>query len=409
MFETVYSWAQSQLANNEILAGLIGGSLFASGLYMLRDVPKHISRFLIFHFTVVAECYNDTEAYTWFSSWINQTDYIKASRRIRISTRWIEGQGDREDRLMLIKTVGEGRHIFRYRGRWIVLTQETDESGPNRGKEVRESYTVRVVGRDPSFLAELFENARKSMRYSDTVDVYSFDDYWQLSARKMPRPIGSVVMPAGEREALLEDIRWFLDNPKWYSQRGIPYRRGYLFSGPPGTGKTSLAMALASELQLPLFSLHIGSVDNDRHMNRAFLSARGSSLLLIEDIDASHSPRTEGKKKDDAESITLSGLLNAIDGVSSPEGRVLIMTSNFPDQIDGALLRPGRVDVNVRFRKLDLDSANRMFRNFYPDSALRIRVIASLSPAELQRIFLEYPDDPAGAIEALGAIGESAG
>ena len=99
--------------------------------------------------------------------------------------------------------------------------------------------------------------------------------------------------------------------------------------------------------------------------------------------------------------LPVSGLLNAIDGAFAPEGRVLIMTSNYPERLDEALVRPGRVDRHVKFTNLQDRMAATMFGNIYPDSHIHIGNVEGLSPAELQGIFLEHPDDAEAAAAAI--------
>lgn len=72
-----------------------------------------------------------------------------------------------------------------------------------------------------------------------------FVDYYRQPRRK--RPLDSVVLARDLAERILDDVREFIDNPQWYYDRGIPYRRGYLLYGPPGCGKSSFITALAGK------------------------------------------------------------------------------------------------------------------------------------------------------------------
>jgi mitochondrial chaperone BCS1 len=122
---------------------------------------------------------------------------------------------------------------------------------------------------------------------------------------------------------------------------GIPYKRSYLFYGPPGTGKSSLAQAVAAEIMFSICFVNCSDRINDFNFNKLLNTAPKQSIILVEDVDSIFSER---KNADHNNQLTFSGFLNAIDGVRSQEGRIIIMTTNYKERLDPALLRPGRVD-----------------------------------------------------------------
>ena len=185
---------------------------------------------------------------------------------------------------------------------------------------------------------------------------------WQHLCFKRQRSLDSVVLPEGMLQELADELAGFLRSEDWYHDRGIPYQRGYLFHGTPGSGKTSAVMALAGELGLsvgllPLSDYTVTDSMLGQYMGR--LPAR--SILLIEDIDAVFVQR------DNHMGVTFAGLLNALDGVLAPEGRILVMTTNHPERLDPALIRPGRVDRQVAFSHATPDQARRLFNRFFSD------------------------------------------
>jgi chaperone BCS1 len=172
-------------------------------------------------------------------------------------------------------------------------------------------------------------------------------------------------------------------------QHGIPYRRGYLFSGAPGTGKTSLTAALAGVFGLDIYVLSLLDADlTETTLVRLLGNVPSRCIVLLEDVDAAglgkrpdppsskekestsddKEPTTEESlKKPTSSGISLSGLLNAIDGVSSNEGRILIMTTNNPEALDKALIRPGRVDMHVAFELPTRVEMQELFLSMYKD------------------------------------------
>jgi chaperone BCS1 len=151
----------------------------------------------------------------------------------------------------------------------------------------------------------------------------------------------------------------------------VPYRRGYLLYGPPGTGKTSFTQAIAGALKLNICYLNLsgGRMDDD-DLNRALNDAPSHSIILLEDIDALFEGResvNKGKKgRRRGREISFSGLLNALDGVRSQEGRILFMTTNHREKLDPALLRPGRADYHVQLNNASHMQMRKLFLNFNP-------------------------------------------
>ncbi|KAI8945142.1 P-loop containing nucleoside triphosphate hydrolase protein [Xylaria longipes] len=208
------------------------------------------------------------------------------------------------------------------------------------------------------------------------VIIYARDRYgmsWQPKARKPIRRVDTVHFDDGLKQALLADIRKYLDpsTKRLYQSRSMPYRRGYLLFGPPGTGKSSLSTALAGEFGLDLYEVKIPCVASDQDLEQMFQEIPPQVIVLLEDVDAIWTDRDSEKDESQAvarSNCTLSGLLGVLDGVGSAEGRIVIMTTNKPDRLDSALVRPGRVDMKVMLGNISRKSAEQMFvRMFIPD------------------------------------------
>jgi mitochondrial chaperone BCS1 len=162
------------------------------------------------------------------------------------------------------------------------------------------------------------------------------------------------------------DINKFLESAQWYVDKGVPYRRGYLFYGPPGTGKTSFTEVIAGVMGMDVCYLNLGSENlDDDSVNTALNTAPPRSIILLEDIDALFVGR-EAVTKNTQKQISFSGLLNALDGVRSQEGRIVFMTTNHPEKLDPALMRPGRADFHALINYGSYDQMRRMFLKFNP-------------------------------------------
>ncbi|KAI0472840.1 P-loop containing nucleoside triphosphate hydrolase protein [Xylariaceae sp. FL0804] len=266
-----------------------------------------------------------------------------------------------------------------------------------------EELTIGCLGRSTEPIRAL---VRRCQEYADRqaqyfVLIYARDRYglsWQPRARRPLRRLETVHFDPGAKRALLQDVRKYLDpeTRRRYQARGMPYRRGYLFHGPPGTGKSSLSTALAGEFGLDLYEVKIPSVATDGDLEQMFLEIPPQCICLLEDVDAiwqergssaaaaaaggeeNHQQQQQQQQQRQQQhaapttrsSCTLSGLLNVLDGVGSQEGRIVIMTTNKPERLDGALVRPGRVDMKVMLGNISRESAGQMFvRMFSPDVA----------------------------------------
>src|SRR5450432_3187400 len=192
------------------------------------------------------------------------------------------------------------------------------------------------------------------------------------------RHISIVVLSEKMKRHLLNDMRDFLDleAQRWYLSYGIPYRRGYLLYGPPGTGKSSLSLSIAGHFELDIYILSLSSID-EGCLKTLFAELPRRCVILLEDIDAASLSRSrDTEMKDFCQTVTgsppqknkatqgvvsLSALLNVIDGVASQEGQVLIMTTNYIERLDEALIRPSRADRKVEFRLADEEMITQLF------------------------------------------------
>lgn len=229
------------------------------------------------------------------------------------------------------------------------------------------------------------------------------------------RPLQSVILDEQKAERILSDIREFIGSSSWYSDRGVPYRRGYLLHGPPGCGKTSFITALAGQLEYSICVLNLSERGlTDDRLNFLMTKVPAQSIVLLEDIDAAFVSRQQTAEVksayDGLNSVTFSGLLNMLDGVASTEARILFMTTNHVDRLDPALIRPGRVDLKEHIGYATRSQLQRAFARFYPQTEeLLSRQFAEracacsdkLTMAQVQGYFLLFKDDPKLAFDRV--------
>ncbi|EEA18483.1 mitochondrial chaperone bcs1, putative [Talaromyces marneffei ATCC 18224] len=274
----------------------------------------------------------------------------------------------------LTLTPANGRHWFTIERHLILLIREEKEDAWGRSR----SLHLKCFGWDGFILRKILHAARlrhaeldenKTAVYHARFNQKSIG--WTRTSGQGIRDVSTVVMNSGLQKEVIEDLEGFLrpETKLWHNQRGIPYRQGYLFEGPPGTGKTSLCIALAGLFKLKIYILNLNSI-SDGVLHDLMSSLPEQCILLLEDVDSQKITNLRTAEPDNSttnQPLTLSGLLNAIDGVTASEGRILIMTTNHRDKLDDALTRPGRVDMTISFEHPDSDSIKRLFFLMYAE------------------------------------------
>jgi chaperone BCS1 len=176
----------------------------------------------------------------------------------------------------------------------------------------------------------------------------------------------TIYLPNNIKLKIHNDVKKFL-NPKTkkkYQEFGIPYKRNYLFEGIPGTGKTSLITSIGSALDLNVSIMTFDNKTTDNIFMKAITHLEDNTLLVLEDIDTLFQER---KKNDELKNmITFSGILNILDGLAHKEGLITIMTTNYKDRLDPALIRPGRVDMVIHFDYAVKEQIIEIFNKFFP-------------------------------------------
>lgn len=191
--------------------------------------------------------------------------------------------------------------------------------------------------------------------------------HWHHRGVCRARPMDSVVMDTQKKQQLVDDVNDFLgkETRRWYRKHGIPHKRGYLFFGTPGAGKSSIIQALAGSIAYNVCYVHPTHPKmSDAKLRHCVNEAPKRSLLIFEDVDAIFDK--DRKPLVTNALLTFSGLLNALDGVGRANGQIFILTTNYRERLDSALIRNGRVDVHIEFTDADDAQIHAMFQRFYP-------------------------------------------
>ncbi|KAL9938273.1 hypothetical protein V8E36_002896 [Tilletia maclaganii] len=295
---------------------------------------------------------------------------------------------------------------------WLESRKETTQSIYGGDKMVSQLSTI---SRSRLPLEAFIKHARfvYARDHTSKTRVYVSDPInreWDCIATRPKRLFSSVLLEGRTQEALLHDIRAFLSRRmrEFYSQRGVPHRRGLLY-GPPGSGKTSSIVAIAGELNLNVYALSLAQKGMDERLLLELANdCETPSILLLEDIDAAFTGRVKTSTAADEEGdsqqqrqkqagadgetagpanstvgsenrVTFSALLQLLDGAASSENRIVFATTNHIERLDAALIRPGRIDVKVQYHNASRRQAKGLF----------LRIFTTLSAKELDERLIE--------------------
>lgn len=345
----------------------------------LRAVPESLWHWTVDQTTMMITVKDDDAAFVWVKEWFLEQKFLKRIRRLDLDTTL------RNERIAMIPA--PGKHWFWYGGRpfevWFSRTENTHERS---GRRV-ESLTFRTLGRERCFLQQFVDDVVKCHLKRQGVQsrLYAYNDGWDYVEGYSPRLLESVVLEPGEIQRMLQDMMQFRRSKQRYERLGVPYHRGYLLYGPPGTGKTSLVSALAAHFGLSIYIINLADF-NDRSLMSAVNNVPANSVLLFEDIDGMKGSQSRIESnlgsgptggatlgtKDVAPNqngVTLSGLLNVLDGFAAPHGVVFVMTTNHVEKLDPALLRPGRIDYKLYLGKASDHQKVELYRRFFPESS----------------------------------------
>lgn len=425
---TLYVQVSEASKGNPVLAGVVSLWGLSVATYLLRSVPMKIFDFLkhqvttSFTFTNAGESYMNQTRYNSLMAFLCQRVGKRFSRSLRLRTvTW--GDKFRSKDLQSEIQPGNDVHFFFYKGRFFWYVRRSLES--NATSVEKETVTIYTFGRNHAPFYTIFDDAIPRLPESK-IRNFTFDGKdWQESGEVVKRPIETVITANGLKEQLIETMKLFLASEDWYVSRGISWKEAYLLHGPTGTGKSSLIRALASYFNMNICQIDLSSMSNNG-LRRAFSSMPSNSICLVEDFDdvasvqrrdnlEEHKPKEKKEKTDDAAEaihsltksldfgfLTLSGVLNTIDGVNDLHGSMIFFTTNCIDKIDKALLRKGRMDFVHYVGWLGDKEIKEYISVVFPDYVLPENVVfEEIAGCDVYAAFKENRADPEAFIAAL--------
>jgi ATP-dependent 26S proteasome regulatory subunit len=442
------------------------------------------------------------KAVSWYLSTNSEIDYTKETDLQYVYEKSLvpENVQSIKSNLTLNKIVSQNKkkeikfknYIIKYELSTELVTVYTDR------EKKRENYKVKLwVEIDQFVKSDILEEFCQLCitKYIDSLTSNTWkqqifinkDGKWTGENSNNTRKLETIILQNSLKDEIKDDFMRFINSEDWYNSLDIPFNRGYLFYGRPGTGKTSLIRGLSLHFKRHIHFLMLQNIKSDVELLELFKGINyKETILVIEDIDAmvsavksremlesksdnnsdsdfdsdfdsdsdSKSESKSDKKlkklmkklekqnkelekqnkqnkqidipgykkrdigydlnlnsnsnsndKNKQSGITLSGLLNALDGIVSSPGRILIMTTNHPEVLDDALVRPGRCDAKYQFDFCNKDQIKELFQMFFNTEA-PVQQLANIkaseySPAHITSVFLRYRNEPHKALEHL--------
>lgn len=362
---------------------LVQGNQFASGgllvvvfgavLAYLRSVPAYLKSSFLRNFTNKVSFLNTNGSFEWVERWFSANyspkfgsymvnEDVKSDYIARVI-----GSSRNKTEAKYYLAPNYGWYFKFYKGRLITINKISEKGGGNDAR-IRDRIDIRIFG-SKKILEMFLEDIRQEFLKSrqEGMSIYSLNAFGEWEKQSCRVYVNKPILPDGVYESIYNSVTRFYSSINVYREKGILYKLGFMLHGVPGTGKTSTIASIAFDVGKDVYIMDMSSGIGNAAFISAVSSVPSTAMLVLEDLDCYAGTQKRVKEDDDdkdsneTKTLSLSTILNTLDGFSTPFGLVFFLTTNHKDKLDPALIRPGRIDKSVEFKSPSAKEVKELF------------------------------------------------
>ena len=280
----------------------------------------------------------------------------------------------------------------------VTTSKETCTS--SSGEYTYQRLTVKFYGPNRKRAKSIFSRkVTKCASLDDIMMLTIHNRFGTTTSKVSPRPIDSIILDNNVKGALIKSVTTWKNSKDWYLSHFLKYKLVILLYGEPGCGKSSLIQAIASMLDRScIIKFDTGNIPDAIEQIQSFMNKHRKTtfIVVIEDIDMIFTKRDESLNGNDEYQKMLksqNALFQMLDGLYSTDQTIYIATTNHINQLDPALIRPGRFDIVEEIKPFDHTKAIEFLKMFgydetFYDNNVKGKIDIPIQPAKLQTMIM---------------------
>lgn len=371
-----YNEFMSSHIESDFISGAVTVWLLTFISYISVKLPNYIKTQIFKHLTTVVTIDSTHVSFHKLMGYLGKHDTVKNSRYLQIlNGTW--GQSKAQ------LSIGEGNQLIYMLNVLCVINLRKINLMDKIAFELR----IVTLGRNLKVADKIMDIVKTKDVKDGHIKCFEKVD-GALKIYQQPKEKLNTVVLTDTVENEINKVKTFLENEDFYNENGIPYHLGILLHGEPGTGKTKFVRVLAGIIG---YEVHIIKTV----VELSSIPKRDKIVIVIEEADAILPKRKTGEEAGDALSNKLdkdvSEALTELDGIVQSHGRIIIMTTNYPDKLDPAIKRPGRMDIKIELKYITIGEFKKFIKLYYPDENIEldksVEVKEKMTGANIQLTF----------------------